>query len=154
MCWNLSLGQGAWKAEEKRPRSAEVVADENVEAYLLTEERFEAILHEHPRIGRALLASIARQLVHSLRDTYDELRSVARSLTMLIPPQKAVTSMSDWRAAHILKDRAQAIELGSESHPVARLQVLDGLIVVIQHLARDRSRAIRAGLPSRHPQPP
>ena len=62
---------------EKRPRSAEVVADEDVEAYLLTEEGFEIILHEHPRIARALLASIARQLAHRLRDTSDELRSLA-----------------------------------------------------------------------------
>ena len=76
-----SLGPGCSVGEmgllEKQPRSAEVVADEDVEAYLLTEEGFEIILHEHPRIGRALLGSIARQLAHRLRDTSDELRSLA-----------------------------------------------------------------------------
>ena len=76
-----SLGPGCSVGEmgllEKRPRSAEVIADEDVEAYLLTKEGFEMILHEHPRIGRALLASIARQLAHRLRDTSDELRSLA-----------------------------------------------------------------------------
>ena len=61
---------------EKKPRSADVVADEDVEAYLLTEDSFNIILSEQPRIGQALLASIARQLATRLRDTSEELRSL------------------------------------------------------------------------------
>jgi len=63
---------------EKKPRSADVVADEDVEAYLLTEYSFNTLLHAHPRIGQALLASIARQLANRLRDTSEELRSLTQ----------------------------------------------------------------------------
>jgi SulP family sulfate permease len=75
-----SLGPGCSIGEmglvEKKPRSADVVADEDVEAYLLTEDSFNIILSEQPRIGQALLASIARQLATRLRDTSEELRSL------------------------------------------------------------------------------
>jgi SulP family sulfate permease len=75
-----SLGPGCSVGEmglvEKKHRSADVVADEDVEAYLLTEDSFITILSAHPRIGQALLTSIARQLASRLRDTSEVLRSL------------------------------------------------------------------------------
>jgi hypothetical protein len=44
----------------------------------LTEDRFDGLLHAHPRIGQALLTSIARQLANRLRDTSEELRSFSQ----------------------------------------------------------------------------
>jgi sulfate permease, SulP family len=77
-----SLGPGCSVGEmglvEKKHRSADVVADEDVEAYLLTEDSFITILSVHPRIGQALLTSIARQLANRLRDTSEELRSLTQ----------------------------------------------------------------------------
>ena len=75
-----SLGPGCLVGEmgllEKSPRSADVIADDNVEAYLLTQETFDTILLEQPRLGQALLTNIAQQLAHRLRDTSEELRSL------------------------------------------------------------------------------
>ena len=75
-----SLGPGCSVGEmgllEKCPRSADVIADDDVEAYLLTQETFDTILREQPRLGQALLANIAQQLAHRLRDTSEELRSL------------------------------------------------------------------------------
>ena len=59
---------------DNRPRSADVYADDNVEAYVMTAESFAAILRDHPRVGQAILANIARQLSQRLRDTSEELR--------------------------------------------------------------------------------
>jgi hypothetical protein len=44
----------------------------------LTEESFDSLLDAHPRIGQALLTSIARQLANRLRDTLEELRSLSQ----------------------------------------------------------------------------
>jgi SulP family sulfate permease len=75
-----SLGPGCSVGEmgllEKKPRSAEVVADEDVEAYLLTESGLHTILREHPRIGQAMLVNIAQQLARRLRDASEELQSM------------------------------------------------------------------------------
>ena len=59
---------------DNRPRSAGVYADDDVEAYVMTAESYAAILRDHPRIGQAILANIARQLSQRLRDTSEELR--------------------------------------------------------------------------------
>jgi SulP family sulfate permease len=59
---------------DNRPRSADVVADEEVQAYLLTKESFDAIMREHPHIGQAILSNIARQLAQRLRHTSEDLR--------------------------------------------------------------------------------
>jgi MFS superfamily sulfate permease-like transporter len=75
-----SLGPGCSVGEmallEKKARSADVVADEDVEAYLLTEASFADILREHPSVGQAFLVNIARQLSQHLRDTSQELQSL------------------------------------------------------------------------------
>jgi sulfate permease, SulP family len=62
--------------ERGKARFADVIADEDVEAYLLTEASFDAILRDHPNIGQALLANIARQLAQRLRETSEELQSL------------------------------------------------------------------------------
>jgi CRP-like cAMP-binding protein len=59
---------------ERQPRSADVVADDDVAAYMLSDTRFEALLREEPRIGQAILANIARQLARRLRVTSEDLR--------------------------------------------------------------------------------
>lgn len=59
---------------DNRPRSADVVADEEVQAYLLTKESFDTIMREHPHIGQAILSNIARQLAQRLRHTSEDLR--------------------------------------------------------------------------------
>jgi CRP-like cAMP-binding protein len=75
-----SLGPGCAVGEmgmlENMPRSAHVIADEDVEAYLLTREDFDMILKDHPRIAQAMLVNIAQQLARRLRDTSEELRSL------------------------------------------------------------------------------
>jgi len=62
--------------ERGKSRFADVIADEDVEAYLLTEASFDDILRDHPNIGQALLTNIARQLAQRLRDTSEELQSL------------------------------------------------------------------------------
>jgi len=59
---------------DRRPRSADVYADDDVEAYVMTAQSYAVILRDHPRIGQAILANIARQLSERLRDTSEELR--------------------------------------------------------------------------------
>jgi len=59
---------------EHQPRSADVVADDDVEAYMLTGMQFEALLRDHPRVGQAILTNIARQLAQRLRVTSEDLR--------------------------------------------------------------------------------
>lgn len=59
---------------DNRPRSADVVADEGVQAYLLTKDSFDTIMREHPHIGQAILSNIARQLAQRLRLTSEDLR--------------------------------------------------------------------------------
>lgn len=75
-----SLGPGCSVGEmgllEKMPRTADVIADDDVEAYLLTDASFDNILRDHPRISQALLANVAQQLGPRLRDTSEELRSL------------------------------------------------------------------------------
>jgi MFS superfamily sulfate permease-like transporter len=59
---------------DNRPRSADAVADEEVQAYLLTKESFDTIMRDHPHIGQAILSNIARQLAQRLRHTSEDLR--------------------------------------------------------------------------------
>jgi len=73
-----SLGPGCTVGEmgllDRASRSADVVADDEVEAYMLTGLKFEALLRDHPRIGQAILTNIARQLAQRLRVTSEDLR--------------------------------------------------------------------------------
>jgi SulP family sulfate permease len=74
-----SIGRGCVVGEmgllDGAPRSADVCADEDVAAYVLTSAVFAAILENRPRMGQSVLASIARQLAERLRTTTDELRA-------------------------------------------------------------------------------
>jgi MFS superfamily sulfate permease-like transporter len=73
-----SLGPGCSVGEmgllDHRPRSADVYADDIVEAYLMSGEAFATLMERHPRIGQAILINFARQLSQRLRDTSEELR--------------------------------------------------------------------------------
>lgn len=73
-----TLGAGTSVGEmgllDRRPRSADVVADEDVESHVLTAEDFDALLREEARLGQSLLATIARITAQRLRDTSEELR--------------------------------------------------------------------------------
>lgn len=48
-------------------RSATVIADEEVEAYLLTKESFDHLLSAHPQLANRLMHNLARELVRRLR---------------------------------------------------------------------------------------
>jgi len=73
-----SIGPGCTVGEmgllNDRLRSAEVCADNNVHAHELTAASLDWILENSPDVGRAVLTSIARQLVERLRDATEELR--------------------------------------------------------------------------------
>lgn len=71
------LGPGTSVGEmgllDRRPRSADVIADEDVECYVLTAEGFDRLLREEPHLGQSLLATIARLTAQRLRVTSEEL---------------------------------------------------------------------------------
>jgi anti-anti-sigma regulatory factor len=73
-----SIGPGCTVGEmgllNARPRSAEVCADGDVQAYELTAASLDWILVNYPDVGRAVLTSIARQLAERLRYATEELR--------------------------------------------------------------------------------
>jgi MFS superfamily sulfate permease-like transporter/CRP-like cAMP-binding protein len=73
-----ALGPGTSVGEmgliDRRPRSADVVADEDVTAYVLCTEDFDALLRDKPALGQSLLATIARVTAERLRATSEELR--------------------------------------------------------------------------------
>lgn len=72
------LGPGSTVGEmgllEGRPRSADVTADGNVEAWILSSEELTRVLVEEPRMGQALLALVAAQLAGRLRETKETSR--------------------------------------------------------------------------------
>jgi MFS superfamily sulfate permease-like transporter len=53
---------------DRQPRNADVYAEDDVEAYILTFEEFSSILAEKPLIGQSILAFINGQLARRLRD--------------------------------------------------------------------------------------
>ncbi|HLJ64663.1 MAG TPA: SulP family inorganic anion transporter, partial [Stellaceae bacterium] len=56
-------------------RTATVVADEDVEGFMLTKSAFERIMTEHPPIGIKLLASMLREMARRVRVTSEDLRA-------------------------------------------------------------------------------
>lgn len=67
------LGPGSTVGEmgliERQPRSADVIANGEVEAWILSSEELSRVLVEEPRIGQTILAIIAAQLTGRLRET-------------------------------------------------------------------------------------
>ena len=59
---------------EHSPRTADVVAEEEGEAFLLTQEQFSRILLEDPDLGQTILFVLARHLASRLRETTEDLR--------------------------------------------------------------------------------
>jgi MFS superfamily sulfate permease-like transporter len=72
------LGAGSPLGEvgllERSPRSADVVVEENGEAFLLTAEAFSAILAQDPELGQTILFFVARHLAARLREANEDLR--------------------------------------------------------------------------------
>ena len=72
-----AVGRGTSVGEmaliEGGKRSATVIADDEVEAYLLTKENFELLLAAHPRLANRILHNLARELVRRLRRVTDDL---------------------------------------------------------------------------------
>ncbi|MCK6480979.1 MAG: cyclic nucleotide-binding domain-containing protein [Planctomycetes bacterium] len=60
---------------DRSPRSADAVAVEDTDLYLLSRDRFDALSHTHPRAGAMLFARLARILAERLRRTDAELRA-------------------------------------------------------------------------------
>lgn len=73
-----SIGAGCTVGEmgflTERPRSTDVIADEDVVAYKLTSSAFNKITKARPHIAQAVLRSIARQLSDRLRNATEDLR--------------------------------------------------------------------------------
>lgn len=67
----IALGPGTTVGEmaliERGVRSATAVADEPVEAFLLTAGSFDALLRDHPLIANHMMHNLARELVRRLR---------------------------------------------------------------------------------------
>jgi sulfate permease, SulP family len=76
-----SLGPGCTVGEmgllKGQLRSADVVADDSVTAYMMTKEKLDDIFRDNPSLGQRLLMSIARQLTQRLADTSEELRAAS-----------------------------------------------------------------------------
>lgn len=72
------LGPGTSVGElgllDRRPRSADVVADCEVDTYVLRADDFDSLLRDEPHLGQSLLATIARLTAQRLRATSDELK--------------------------------------------------------------------------------
>lgn len=72
------LGPGTSVGEmgllDRRPRSADVVAHEDVDGFVLSAEHFDAMLREEPHLGQSILATVARLTAQRLRATSEELR--------------------------------------------------------------------------------
>ncbi|MGH7969793.1 MAG: Crp/Fnr family transcriptional regulator, partial [Limisphaerales bacterium] len=64
---------------DRAPRSAAAVADSDTEVYVLTRERFDALLKEHEKLGLNLFDWIAIVMASRLRRTNTELRYLKES---------------------------------------------------------------------------
>jgi sulfate permease, SulP family len=76
----IALGRGTTVGEmaliEGGMRSATAIADEPVDALLLTKDGFDALLRDEPRLANAMMHNLARELVRRLRrSTMDLARS-------------------------------------------------------------------------------
>lgn len=76
-----SLGVGTIVGDmafiEGSRRSATIVADEDVECYLLDRDAYSVLLREHPEIGIKLLDNMLLEMTRRLRATSDELRAMS-----------------------------------------------------------------------------
>jgi MFS superfamily sulfate permease-like transporter len=72
------LGRGTTVGEmalvESVPRSATIVADNNVVCYELARDRFDVLLRDNPLLASKLLGNLARELTRRLRQTSQDLR--------------------------------------------------------------------------------
>jgi sulfate permease, SulP family len=77
-----SLAFGTFVGEiaffESGRRTATLIADEEVECYVLHKTAYATIVRQHPEIGIKLLANMVREVTQRLRITSDELRALTR----------------------------------------------------------------------------
>ena len=59
---------------ESVPRSATIVADEDIFCYELPRDGFDTRLNEHPTLAARILGNLARELTRRLRRTSQDLR--------------------------------------------------------------------------------
>jgi len=75
-----SLGTGTTVGEmsliEATPRSASIVAAEDVVCWELDRNRYDEIMQRHPNIGTKILTNLMRTLVRRIRTTSEELREM------------------------------------------------------------------------------
>lgn len=76
-----SLGVGTIVGDmafiEGSHRSATIVADEDVDCYVLDRAAYDVILRDHPEIGTKLLGNLLGETMRRLRATSDELRAMS-----------------------------------------------------------------------------
>ncbi len=76
-----SLGVGTVAGDiafvEGSTRSATIIADEDVECYVLDREGYDDLLRRHPEIGIKLLANLLGETMRRLRATSEELRAMS-----------------------------------------------------------------------------
>jgi MFS superfamily sulfate permease-like transporter len=73
LAFGTIVGEIAFVLEAGR-RTATIIADEDVECYVLDKPSFATIVRDHPTIGVKLIANMLREVTQRLRITSDELR--------------------------------------------------------------------------------
>jgi sulfate permease, SulP family len=77
LAFGTIVGEIAFVLEGGR-RTATIIADEDIECYVLNEDAYATIVREHPAIGIKLIANMLREVTQRLRITSDELRVMTR----------------------------------------------------------------------------
>ena len=77
LAFGTIVGEIAFVLEAGR-RTATIIADEDVECYVLHKDAYAEIVRDHPVIGIKLIANMLREVTQRLRITSDELRVMTR----------------------------------------------------------------------------
>jgi sulfate permease, SulP family len=77
LAFGTIVGEIAFVLEGGR-RTATIIADDDIECYVLNENAYATIVRDHPAIGIKLIANMLREVVQRLRITSDELRVMTR----------------------------------------------------------------------------
>jgi len=64
---------------DREPRSADAIAAENVELFVLSRNRFDAAAAEHPEIAGIFFSRLALEISHRLRVNVKELKALEES---------------------------------------------------------------------------
>ena len=77
LAFGTIVGEIAFVLEAGR-RTATIIADDDIECYVLNKASFATIVRDHPAIGIKLIANMLREVTQRLRITSDELRVMTR----------------------------------------------------------------------------